>query len=319
MGDMGHDLPVSSSSSPQPSGSTALQVSGHGSVGGPLLCSIRLVPGSSGQVSGSSSSAGFPLPVPSHQFGQQGVPPQPFRLRASRVATMRHGLLSSGFSSSSLEVLFLAHKVKTTRQYQSVWSYFLTFLSMEGISRTAVSKDNAVGIVCNFLSFHLTAYSRGYRTISGYRSALRHPFLFGLGVDIVCPSSDLFLRGAFAFRPPLVARAMPRWSLTRLLAFLKGPLFEPLEFATSRRLAQKTLCLVLLASGRRIDEVAHLSRLSFQSSSQSSPSLVLPWVPGYVPKHHTSSFQSSHPSIGYFAPDGSIVDTLSCQGIQHLP
>ena len=159
-----------------------------------------------------------------------------------------------------------------------------------------------MGIVCNFLSFHLTAYSRGYRTISGYRSALRHPFLFGLGVDIVCPSSDLFLRGAFAFRPPLVARAMPRWSLNRLLTFLKGPLFEPLEFATSRRLAQKTLCLMLLASGRRIDEVAHLSRLSFQSSSQSSLSLVLPWVPGYVPMHHSSSFQSSHPSIGYFSP-----------------
>ena len=66
---------------------------------------------------------------------------------------------------------------------------------------------------------------------------------------------------------------------------------------------------MLLASGRCID-VVHLSRLSFQSSSQSSPSLVLPWVPGYVPKHHTSSFQSSHPSIGCFSPDGSMVDTL---------
>ena len=306
LGDMGHNLPISSSSSPTPCSSQAMQVSGQGSVGGPLLCSIRLVPGSSGQESGPSSSAGLPLAVPDHQFGQQGVPRQPFRLRSSRVATMRHALLSSGFSSSSLEVLFLAHKVNTTRQYQSVWSYFLTFLSLEGISRLAISKDNAVGIVCNFLSFQLTTYSRGYRTISGYRSALRHPFLFGLGVDIVCPSSDLFLRGAFAFRPPLVAKAMPRWSLNRLLTFLKGPLFEPLEFATSRRLAQKTLCLVLLATGRRIDEVAHLSRLSSQSSS----SLVLPWVPGYVPKHHTSSFQSSHPSIGYFSPDGSLVDTL---------
>ena len=166
-------------------------------------------------------------------------PKSPVRAAGCSTPTLPSTLFTRGdyetwssvfwFFFSSLEVLFLAHKVKTTWQYKSVWTYFLTFLSMEGISRTAVSKDNAVGIVCNFLSFHLTAYSRGYRTISGYRSALRHPFLFGLGVDIVCPSSDLFLRGAFAFRPSLVAKAMPRWSLNRLLTFLKDPLFEHLE------------------------------------------------------------------------------------------
>ena len=74
-----------------------------------------------------------------------------------------------------------------------------------------------------------------------------------------------------------------------------------LESADYKRLSQKTLCLILLASGRRISEVANISRTSLELPSLSS--LSLGWVPGFLPKTHSPSHQPSCPSIGYLSSD----------------
>ena len=120
-------------------------------------------------------------------------------------------------------MLLLAHRASSVRQYQGVWDKFLSFLSLRSLSASDVS----VGIVCDFLSFQAVAYKRQYRTLSGYRSALRHPLLFMFHIDVNCVASDLFLRGVFNYVPPVRARVMPCWSLDVLLCFLLGPPFEP--------------------------------------------------------------------------------------------
>ena len=218
---------------------------------------------------------------------------------------MRLGLLSDGWPEDAISMLLLAHRAGSVRQYQSVWDKFLSFLSLRGLSASDVS----VGVVCDFLSFHAVTFRRAYRTLSGYRSALRHPLLFAFRIDVNCVASDLFLRGVFNYVPPVRARVMPLWSLDVLLGFLLGPPFEPLESAPFLRVLQKALCLILLASGRRIGDICFLSR-----SSRPLPSglgLSLSWVSGYLPKHHTPLFPATTPSIRRMA-SGVQRDRLLC-------
>ena len=89
---------------------------------------------------------------------------------------------------------------------------------------------------------------------------------------------------------------MPRWSLNQVLSFLDSPVFEPLETAEPIRLLQKTLFLLFLATGRRIGEVSSLSR---QFSTHRNY-LRLSCVSGFLPKHHTATFQSVPPVLPYF-------------------
>ncbi|CAL4122855.1 unnamed protein product, partial [Meganyctiphanes norvegica] len=93
------------------------------------------------------------------------------------------------------------------------------------------------------------------------------------------------------------AKETASWSLNDLLLFLLTSQFEPLESATFIRLTQKALCLILLASGRRIGEIANLTRN--YEEIVSPPSISLIWAPEFVPKHHTPTFQSCYPSIDY--------------------
>ena len=213
---------------------------------------------------------------------------------------MRLALYSRGMSQDAADMTFRAHRVTTTRQYQGIWAKFYSFLSSQDIPHDQIS----IGVVCNFLCFHCTTHHRKYRTLATYRSALRHPLLFALSLDIKSLDADLFMRGVFNYDPPVAAKDMPSWNLNSLLNFLLCPVFEPLLSASYKRLTQKTLCLILLASGRRISEVANISRSSTVGPFPST--LSLEWVPGFSSKTHSPSHATTFPSIGSLsASDGS--------------
>ena len=270
--------------------SSALALSrSRGACGSPLL-SFGLVPSSSTEVPGSGSPPCITMPFPAFSR-RAGLPPGSVRLHASRVETVRLALFASGWTEESVSMLLRAHKISTSRQYQAVWEKFLAYLSMRRLSAADVS----VGVVCGFLCYHAVTLGRAYRTLSGYRSALRHPLLFAFQLDVNSAASDLFLRGIFHYAPSARAKSMPAWSLNMLLSSLLEPPFEPLESVSFYRLTQKTLCLFLLASGRRISDMGSLSRSA--RSAQSGRTLFLDWVRGYVPKNHTPDFQPSCPSI----------------------
>ena len=78
------------------------------------------------------------------------------------------------------------------------------------------------------------------------------------------------------------------------------------DFAGNAGLWQKTLALFLLASGRRISEIANISRDSYMKDSF----MFLKWLPAFRAKHHTSSFQPLDPSISKLISDDS--DRLLC-------
>ena len=95
----------------------------------------------------------------------------------------------------------------------------------------------------------------------------------------------------------------PSSDLTKVLDFLRSPVFEPLSNASLRDLTHKTLFLVAFATARRVGELQALSRIvSFSSTSAG-----LSYVPEFLAKTETAV----HPlprtfaiqSLGDFAAD----------------
>ena len=192
---------------------------------------------------------------------------------------MTSALGNKGYSPLSIDVFSAGHEDSSKKAYQSVWAMFLEFLSLNNISQQDVSEST----VYNFLSIHLRHLNKKYRTIAKYRCALRHPLWFSLGLDINSIFAELYMRGAFNLAPPVPHAPMPTWSLNSLLGFLDSDNFEPLEEVDFFHLTLKTLALILLASGRRISEIANLSRDNFFFPGDQS--LYLKWVPPFKPKN----------------------------------
>ena len=147
--------------------------------------------------------------------------------------------------------------------------------------------------VLNFISFHAIEKDRSYRTIAAYKCAVEQPLKMLLGLNFDCPELNLFMRGLFNRKPPRKCAPMPRWYLDVLFIFLNSSDFEPLGLKDIRVVQQKLLVLLLLATGRRIDEVAHLA-LKFDCDVEGSQ-VRLSWLDGYSPKHYTSEFMPKMP------------------------
>ena len=74
---------------------------------------------------------------------------------------------------------------------------------------------------------------------------------------------------------------MPNWCLDILFEYLNSDRFEPLGHKDVSIVQQKLLVLLLLATDRRIGEVAHLA-LKYESDSSASGDWIrLFWLEGY--------------------------------------
>ena len=90
---------------------------------------------------------------------------------------------------------------------------------------------------------------------------------------------------------------MPIWSLDSLLAYLCSGRFEPLEYADFTSVVFKALALLVIATGRRISCIAHLTRVSAPGSRNN---LLLFWPPFYRPKNFMQ-LQNNRAKLGPFA------------------
>ena len=285
-------------------GITPSGISGFGCSDSSLLAVEGMVPVASPTVhEGPPSSAGRPPVVP-NDFEGFGNPQRPWLLAASRVAALNAPWVSRGLSDDSAGIVRNAHRGSTQRNYQAVWNKFLGFLAINKIPH----KDVSVYVVMNFLSHQFIHFGRAYRTVAAYKCALAHPLWTNFGIPLGDASLDLFMRGIFNLDPPRPA-PMPTWSLDTLLEFLLCDHFEPLHSKDLLRVTQKTLCLLLLATGRRIDEIAHLSK--FHVFRQDGEAVTVHWLPRYVPKHFDRSFQPILPSFERLASDAD-GDLLLC-------
>ena len=279
-------------------------VPGDRSSGSSLLALEGVVPAASAALQREPPSPSEGSRVDPDDFEGFGDPQQPLLLATSRLAALTDPWVKQGLSVDSVKVIHHTHRVKTQSQYLGVWKKFLEFLSLNRIPHNEVS----VYVVMNFLSHQFIQLGRAYRTVAAYKCAIAHPLWTNFGIPLTDTSLELYMRGVFNLDPPRPA-PMPTWSLDTLLTFLASEHFEPLHSKSLLPVTQKTLCLLLLASGRRIDEIAHLSK--FHVFRRDGESVTVHWLPRYVPKHFTRSFQPIFPSFERMASD-SESDLLLC-------
>ena len=221
-------------------------------------------------------------------------------LEPSRLATVVRGFLSDKASDDTISIIKKAHADSSLRQYQAIWGKFLDFLDTNSISHESVG----IADVMNFLSFHAIHFKREYRTIAAYKCAVELPLKLVLGIDFGGTELGLFMRGLFNTKPPRRCAPMPTWYLDILFEYLNSDRFEPLGHKDITIVQQKLLVLLLLATGRRIGEVAHLSLKYESDSSASGDWIKLFWLEGYKPKHCTKDFSPKLPLFNALETEG---------------
>ena len=225
-------------------------------------------------------------------------------LETSRMGSLISSLVGKGANDDSIQVLKHAHKPSTLKQYQGTWRKFISFLEAEHISHDKVD----LYVVMNFLASQHLGKGLKYRTIATYKCALAQPLYETFNLRLDDSSLEFFMRGVFNLDPPKPA-PMAEWSLNSLLVFLVSNHFEPLHSMSLGVVSQKFLCLLLLATGRRIDEIAHLAqRYDF---SLDGKAVTIHWLPEYTPKHFNKDFQPLLPSFEGLDSD-SVEDLKLC-------
>ena len=188
---------------------------------------------------------------------------------------MRLSLLNDGFSRAAVDYFLNCHKKSTQSQYQSTWVRFLSFLDSEQVR----PGDVRLCHVHNFLAREALVNGKAYRTVATYKCALSLPLkvCWDLDLDNVCTKK--FMMGVWNGNPPRPS-PMPEWDLSSLLLYIRSDLFEDLRDVSFALLTQKTLVLLLLASGRRLSEVANLSRFTYVKGNRT----YVKWLPDFRAK-----------------------------------
>ena len=247
-------LPISpsecaDSGSKETPGVSGLRDSGCATMGG-----SRMVPAVEEAMHNSSVSAAQESCSESDDFEGFSVDGEPSSLEPSRLAAIKSSL-PGGCSSDTLGMLDLAHRASTVRQYQAVWQKFLNYLDSNHINHGNVT----LAVVMNFLSYNAIYLKRQYRTIAAYKCALELPLKARFGIKFDNFEFQLFMRGIFNSNPPQRAKPIPKWSLDVLLSYLNCDIFEPLFSRSVEIMSKKLVCLLLLATGRRVSEICALS------------------------------------------------------------
>ena len=217
-----------------------------------------------------------------------------FYLEPCRMEAIVNGYTLKGYGANSIRILLELHRESTIRQYQVAWTLFLGFLEMKG----TVHQEIGLPDVFEFLA-HYHELGRAYYTIAVYRCALKLPLRLLLDLSLDGDDSDDFMKGLYNARPPPKPGSWaPTWALSDLLHYLASDTFEPLADKSLRVVTKKALALVLLATGRRIDDVAAFTR--FYRTEGSSLRMTVP-----------ASHMSKNEKKGHVPEDATVLQLVS--------
>ena len=255
----------------------------------PPLAVSGLVP-----FAGSEVSEGVPAPFGSFSTSmdrqRSGILTADTVLEASRLDVVKNSLERQGYSKDSIRFILSRLKDSTDNRYQFVWTKFLDYLSENNINHNCISAKDVV----NFLSYHASAFNKAYNTIGVYKCAIFTPLYYKYNINLRknIRVSD-FMQGLFALNPPPKKFNTPKWDISLVLNFLKSPQFEPLDEVPWKQCIMKTLFLLMLSSGRRISDIAALTREVFYLDE----CVQIVWVDGYRAKNHRQDFIPMDPLI----------------------
>ena len=303
LGQVEENLHVSTSKTPPRGGVKTPELGGRGRGDCPLVSTSPLVSESSSQsetLPSSPNSGGLTRPV---RTGRVGVTQQSLGPQTTRVGLITERLKLSGFGDESIELILKAHKDSTKRQYQSAWNKFIHFIFTNPCKPKSINLATVLGFL-SMLHFH---EKKAYRTIQVYRNALKFPLLLSFDLDLDSPvTAEYFRKGLFLNRPPIKCKELPEWSLDSLLLYLSSSTFSDTNTLAKELLLGKTLCLALLATGRRVSNICAFSKC-FRKRTQH---LVFPVIKGFVLKNESEKFYASD-SLIYELPQ-SVGDSSLC-------
>ena len=120
-------------------------------------------------------------------------------------------------------------------------------------------------------------------TVKGYRSALSSVYR-QKGLDITTDQDLRDIVRGFANQVPRRTFSCPNWDLDIVLKALTQEPFEPLAQASFKRLSQKTIFLLSLATAKRVGEIQGLShRVAYRQED-----MILSYLPNFFPKTDTA-------------------------------
>ena len=218
-----------------------------------ILASEGVVPRLAGVTDGTTH------PVTSTERSTQttsfsSVPSQPPRASSSCLETLQRAIRHEGFSKKVAKQVSLARRRSTINNYQSKWIAYRRWCHDKGFSVSRPSLPQ----ISEFMVFLKEKKKLSVSAIKGYRSMLSTVFHFRL--PQISSSSVLnSLIRSFSLDQAKKIIPRPLWDLDKVLSYLRGPPFEPLQDADLRSLTKKTLFLLALASVKRVGELQALS------------------------------------------------------------
>ena len=148
-------------------------------------------------------------------------------------------------------------------------------------------------------------------TVRGYLSAI-HAIHTGYedGSSITTSRPLKLLIEGMSNERPRLRNIWPSWDLPKVLEFLGGPPFEPLQSASLRDLTLKTLFLIAVASGRRCSELHALAINSFMVFSHDGVTLY--FRPGFLAKNERSNFSATPLFLPFITKSKKREKRLNC-------
>ena len=213
---------------------------------------------------------------------------------SSRVDVWVEGLVASGIDRDVSLLITDCHKDSTKKQYQHGWLLWLKWCYQRGVKQD----DVLLSTIINFLGRKFIDDDRACSTVKNYFYAIRDPVKHLYNIDIFnCFEIQKLFAAIWRLKPGIRGMAlMPSWSLEDLLNYLNSPHFEPLQQADKFHKFVKTVILILLATGRRICEIAAMtSSCSFLPNGE----IKFYWFEGFLAKaeSHLSQWSSIPPKI----------------------
>ena len=135
-------------------------------------------------------------------------------------------------------------------------------------------------------------FDLAYKTIAVYENALRLPLLLGLGMNLDCPLVTHYML-VYMLLTYLLLMALCLLGACLIFCFCSLMNSFHSRLVVFFRLSQKTLALILLASGRRIHEISSLSTEFRRSGDE----VVLYWPEGSKAKCYRVGHYPEDPSI----------------------
>ena len=201
-----------------------------------------------------------------------------------------------GLSKKSAELAARGRRPSTIKIYSARLRPYYDWCRGREVSPTRAP----IAVIADFLR---TRFEEGLTTstVRGYLSAIQ-------AIHTRCPNGETikdsqaihFMIEAMNIECPRRRKIIPAWDLPTVLDFLNKDPFEPIQSASLRNIAIKTVFLIAVASGRRCSELHALAIDDHIVFSRSGVTLY--FNPGFLAKNERSDFVASPIFLPRLAP-----------------